>query len=397
MTETAVQLERHVGRMLRERSRELTQSWLERLLDRLDEAPRRIFPTDKLLDHIPDVLTNVAAYVEMGGGAGTEQRTRESLYELAKLRREQGYKVQEILEELEILGNLLFEAVEEEVARYEGEASAKDAVAITRRLYQALLSMTTYTADAFREASLRDRRERAQLLGSFGQALAHELRNRLHAAEIGLQMLDEVSEGRAKELVDRVMHTFRGIGSVAQDVSALAIAQSSEEAARGRRRSLPEIVPAVVRELQPLADRHRVQVEILGEVPDVQADATRLELVLVNLIGNAIKYADRRKDRRWVRIRAEHLPQEKGYQMSVADNGIGISDDMQAQVFENFVRGPSRGADGIDTDGTGLGLGICREAVEQLGGHLWVESRHGEGSTFSFTFPEPEEGGEEVD
>ena len=72
------------------------------------------------------------------------------------------------------------------------------------------------------------------------------------------------------------------------------------------------------------------------------------------------------------------------WRISVADNGVGIPEAMQDRVFEQFVRAHPDVA-----DGTGLGLSIARAAVEQIGGRIWLESEHGEGTTFFFTILDP--------
>lgn len=375
-------LREHVGRALEERSEEITRRWLDQLRERLEEEPRRIFPTDLLLDHIPNVLTSVARSLAAGDDPGCKRKVRQELSNLARLRRNQGYSVQEILEEFDLFGNILFEAVHEHVDDFPEEVAPVELLDLSQRLYHALLSITTCTAEAFRDESYRDRKKRSQLLGSFGRALAHELRNRLHAAQAGLHLLRDTMNGEAAEILDLIHHSFQGIGSVADDVQALAVAQASEDTARGRQRPLPELLDHIVRELQTLARRSDVILEIEPPVPEVQVDATRVELILINLVGNAIKYTDERKDERWVRVSVEELPEAEAWCIAVADNGVGIPREMHAAVFQDFVRGRT-----TEQEGTGLGLAICREAVEQLGGRLWLESEPGEGSTFYFTVP----------
>ena len=84
-------------------------------------------------------------------------------------------------------------------------------------------------------------------------------------------------------------------------------------------------------------------------MPDVQVDATRVELALINLIGNAIKYSDPTKEDRWVRVSVQR--DERWWRISVEDNGVGIPEGMQDRVFEQFVRAHPGVA-----EGSGLGL-----------------------------------------
>jgi signal transduction histidine kinase len=389
MRDEVLALEAHLGAELHRRSAELTRLWLDRLTERLDVAPRRIFPSSTLLNHIPEVLRAVSHYLCSGGDLAAENNVREELGILARLRREQGYDIDEILAEFEILGQILYDALREEARVFDSLVPAEYAIAVAERLYRALMAITSITASTFREEGFRDRRERARLLGSFGRNLAHELRNRLSTAEAALHLLSHTGPEVTPEARERMLrmlgNTLQRIKGVADDVHALAIAQGSEETAQGRRLSLRALVDEAVSELRGLAAEKKVRIEAPEDVPDVQVDATRVELALINLIGNAVKYSDPGKPDRWVRL-AIGRDQDGFWRITVADNGVGIPEPLQDDVFEQFVRAHPDVA-----DGTGLGLSIAREAVEQMGGRIWLESRPGEGTAFFFTVLDPPE------
>ncbi|HVT16591.1 MAG TPA: sensor histidine kinase [Thermoanaerobaculia bacterium] len=380
----AAAVDAHLGTELSRRSAELTRMWLDRLLARLEVHPRRVFPSDTLLNHIPEVLKSVSDYLLAGGDRVTEELVREELTKLARLRREQGYDIDEILAEFEILGEILYSALKDEAESLGRKITVDYAIVVAERLYRALMAITAITANTFREEGFRDRRERARLLGSFGRDLAHELRNRLGTAEAALHVIEHSPD---REAVDRsrhaLAHSLERIKGVADDVQALAIAQGSEESAQGRRLSLRTLLEETLAEVADIASERGVRIESQEPIPDVQVDATRVELVLINLIGNAIKYSDQQKPDRWVRASARY--DENGYwRIAIADNGIGIPSDMQGLVFEQFVRAHPDLA-----DGTGLGLSIAREAISQLSGRIWLQSEPGAGTTFYFTVVDP--------
>jgi signal transduction histidine kinase len=415
-------LETHLGAELHRRSSELTRAWLDRLLQRLEVQPRRVFPSDTLLNHIPEILKAVSEYLCSNGDMVAARLVREELARLARLRREQGYDVDELLAEFEILGEILYGALKEEARAFGRQVPAEYAIEVAERLYRALMDITSITAGTFREEGFRDRRDRARLLGGFGRDLAHELRNRLAAADASLQVIAHDLRGaidagnagnagnagepgnaggaspagmagapsptagpalrteRALKALGVALHRIKG---VADDVHALAIAQGSEESAQGRRLALRTLLDETVEELAGLAEEKGVRLEIQEVIPEVQVDATRVELVLINLLGNAIKYSDERKADRWVRITVQrHEPAH--WRIGVADNGVGIPESMQPLVFEQFVRAHPEVA-----DGTGLGLAIARAAIDQLRGEIWLESEPGAGSTFYFTVVDP--------
>jgi signal transduction histidine kinase len=114
--------------------------------------------------------------------------------------------------------------------------------------------------------------------------------------------------------------------------------------------------------------------------PVIQGDATRLEQVLSNLIGNAIKYSPKGGA---VRITGRVLPDH--VVVSVSDEGIGIPVEEQGRIFERFYR-----VDDVlsrRTAGSGLGLYLAQAIVEAHGGKIWVESAPGRGASFSFSLP----------
>jgi PAS domain S-box-containing protein len=113
-------------------------------------------------------------------------------------------------------------------------------------------------------------------------------------------------------------------------------------------------------------------------LPQIMGDETRLEQLIQNLIGNAIKY--RRHDD--PRIHVATRESEKEWLFSITDNGQGIPPHHRAQIFELFKR-----LHGQAYPGSGIGLATCKKIVEHYGGRIWVESEVGKGSTFFFTVP----------
>jgi PAS domain S-box-containing protein len=123
--------------------------------------------------------------------------------------------------------------------------------------------------------------------------------------------------------------------------------------------------------------------DIRPDVPlEVVGDPTRLRQVIVNLLGNAIKFTDRGEVVLHVETR-EKTSQGTSLHFAIQDSGIGISSDKQKLIFEAFAQGDSSSR--RKYGGTGLGLTISSRLVEMMGGRIWVESEPGQGSTFHFT------------
>lgn len=147
---------------------------------------------------------------------------------------------------------------------------------------------------------------------------------------------------------------------------------------------LAESVQEAVSQLAPLTrERHLCIIqEIPDDLPPVRADGEKIVRVLGNLVHNAIKYS---YPGGLIQIRA--CRQGSVVQCAVVDHGMGIPLADQERIFEKFVQGRRN----VAARGTGLGLAFCRLAVEAHGGHIWVESEEGQGSTFYFTLPVWEE------
>jgi signal transduction histidine kinase len=194
---------------------------------------------------------------------------------------------------------------------------------------------------------------------------------------------DGMTEGAAErrrftDIVRRNLERARGI---IDDIRELALARSTY-AGMGRRERLADVLAQALAEVEALARERGVEVEVPGEVPDMVVDASRVEIILLNLIGNAIKYSDPGKPHRWIRLRFTGRAEDGERWVSVADNGLGIPPEHQGSVFQRFFR-----AHPAVADGTGLGLSIAREAAEQIGSRLVLESHPGEGTTFRFSLP----------
>ncbi|MEE8525221.1 MAG: ATP-binding protein [Thermoanaerobaculia bacterium] len=148
---------------------------------------------------------------------------------------------------------------------------------------------------------------------------------------------------------------------------------------------LPDVLQGAVDLLEPKATAKGITLglEIADDLPvQVRGDGTRLRQVLLNLIGNAVKFTPQG------RVDVEALPElEDGDEVlirfRVRDTGIGISPEAQSRLFAPFTQADS--STSRKFGGTGLGLAICYRLVEQMGGEMRLESREGEGSTFEFT------------
>ena len=148
-----------------------------------------------------------------------------------------------------------------------------------------------------------------------------------------------------------------------------------------------EVLPAVAQALdvvRPMAEKKHIAiaVDISPEIPAVWADPKRMHQILVNLLGNAVKYTP---DTGTVAIAGWPNEASEMVEISVSDTGIGVPADLLPHIFDRFSR--VERPEIQHTVGTGLGLSIAKGLVEAHGGEIWVESDEGRGTCFTFTLP----------
>ena len=230
-----------------------------------------------------------------------------------------------------------------------------------------------------------------QLKDEFLANTSHELRTPLNGI-IGIA--ESLIDGATGELSDltqsnlvMIVSSGRRLSSLVNDVLDFSKIRYSNIDLQLKPVDLYTITDLVITLSQPLIGKKNLQLinSINPESPAVQADENRLQQILHNLVGNAIKFTAEGH----VEISAkkvDHLESDRAFlKIIISDTGIGISEDKFEQIFESFEQ--AEGTTAREYGGTGLGLAITKQLVELQGGKIEVFSRFGEGSQFSFTLP----------
>jgi signal transduction histidine kinase len=226
-------------------------------------------------------------------------------------------------------------------------------------------------------------KELERLKDEFVFIAAHELRTPVTAIRGYAEMLGDVSKDmspQGKEFVTRLQQAGSRLATLVNDLLEVARSQAGRLKFTTSPQDLGALVQATLNELLPLAKekKHTLVYTPPANLPPVMADKDKLQEVLVNLIGNAIKYTP---DGGQVEVTL--TLQAKEAIVGIKDNGLGISKEDQAKLFQRFFRVESEETKNIQ--GTGLGLFIVRQLVEKMDGRIWVESDKGKGSTFFFS------------
>jgi signal transduction histidine kinase len=215
--------------------------------------------------------------------------------------------------------------------------------------------------------------------------MSHELRTPLNAVlgytELILDgIYGEVSE-KARPTLQRIQSNGRHLLSLINDVLDLSKIEAGQLTLSLADYLIKDVVHTVYGAVEPLATSKnlRLKLELPKDLPMAHGDERRLTQVLLNLVGNAVKFTDTGE----VAIRASTA--DGSFTVAVHDTGPGIAEKDQARIFEEFQQ-----ADLSITkhkSGSGLGLAIAKRIIEMHGGRIWVESDVGKGSTFAFTIP----------
>jgi len=215
--------------------------------------------------------------------------------------------------------------------------------------------------------------------------MSHELRTPLNAiigfSEVLLDPTMEVSDEERLQFLTDVLSSGKHLLSLINEILDLAKVEAGKMELQIEPALLQDVVEAVSNTMRPLAVKKSIDLraecdESLGLIP---MDGARIKQVLLNLVGNAVKFTPERGK---VRVRAN--AENGAVQIEVSDTGPGIAPEDQERIFLEFQQ---VGRDAARPQGTGLGLALAKKFVEMHGGKIWVKSEVGKGSSFTFTLP----------
>ena len=220
----------------------------------------------------------------------------------------------------------------------------------------------------------------------FMAKMSHELRTPLNViigfAELMLDQVPGEINDEQRQCLDDVLNSGQHLLGLINDILDLSKIEAGKVELRLTDIVLPDVVESLRSAMMPILDARKqsLDVELEEGLPLVYADKARLRQVLLNLLSNSTKFTpDGGK------LKIEAVRDGDWCQVSVVDNGIGIKEEDWERIFDPFYQ--------VDSsmpkreEGTGLGLALVKQIVEQHGGRVWVASEYGKGSRFTFTLP----------
>jgi signal transduction histidine kinase/HAMP domain-containing protein len=234
--------------------------------------------------------------------------------------------------------------------------------------------------DVIRDVSRE--REIDEVKSALISTVSHELRTPLTLIHgfAELLVLRDMPVERQRSAAEEILEASKRLARLIDDLLSVSRMESGRLVLDPRPLDLAAVVERMLSPFRAMATTHTLRAKLPGALPVVWGDPDKVEQILTNLVGNAIKYSPEGGE---VLVTVEH--DEDAVQVSVRDQGIGMSPRDMGQLFEKFYR--------VDRDevrragGTGLGLYITKRLVEMHGGHISAESWPGVGSVFTFTLP----------
>jgi signal transduction histidine kinase len=378
---------RLIGARMRAEHESLAGRWLDRLNQLLPVALNDVFPSRALLDHIPALIQEIAEYLEYTDADEFAANTfvMDKARELGELRYEQQASVHQLLREYRVLEAILVTFVEQET-RLVDNVAPMEVIAVLGRVGQAVGVLQQKTVETFIAKYTARIDDQTRRLENFNRMVSHELRQPIGALQFAVKLADACEDSAARAgYQDVIERNLTRLVRLTDQLAMMSRLKPTTDNSQTQHLPLELVAREVARQLRDMADRRGVDIRIDSDLPVLDVDVAAVELILVNLVSNAIKYSDPAKPERLVELCGES--RADACVISVRDNGVGIPAEHLPRIFERAYRAHADRDAELGTDGFGLGLAIVRDCVEDQGGQVSVESVLGQGATFTVTLP----------
>ncbi len=213
---------------------------------------------------------------------------------------------------------------------------------------------------------------------------AHELRNPIAQIATTNHLLGRVGplNDKQEQLLEKINFSLERMKALIVDLDDISRLETDNIRLELKQLDLKQLTLKIAESVEHdlREHKHSLDINISEDLPAAWADRERMIQVLINLLGNAIKYTP---DGGEIMITAVHEKQHQAIHVTIQDTGLGIQANEQPRVFSKFFR--SEDSEVRDRPGTGLGLYITKSLIEKQNGRIWFDSKYGEGTAFHFT------------
>ena len=376
----------------------LAARWFERLTALLPVDANEVFPTAALLDHVPALIVDIAKYVRAPSTQAIAANTLvlEKARELGTLRHDQRASLHQVLREYQLLAEVLVAFVQEELLRTASAPGPIDSIVVVSRLYDAVGVLMRTTVETFVGLYNQTIAEQAERLDQFTRMATHEWRQPLGSLQVALALLRDAQDSPALTVrtLDVMQRNLAHLIDLTSKIESIARMRGDSDGPSAQEVSVTAVAEEAARQLREMADARGVEIRIDTDLPVVVVDVGRLEMVFVNLLSNALKYADPDKATRFVEILNGGSTEDE-VSILVRDNALGIPAARLGAIFQRFSRAHLDRPDAQRVPGLGLGLAIVEDCIRAMDGRIAVQSQERAGTTFILSLPkQPRTGGE---
>ena len=283
---------------MRAEHRTLATRWLARLNELLPVGTNEVFPTDSLLDHIPALISEIASY--LGDSEADEFAANtfvlDKARELGELRYEQRASVHQLLREYRVWRRSSSVFVEQETRLFDFVSPA-EVIAVLSRVSQAVSVLQQTTVETFIAKYTARIDEQTRRLENFNRMVSHELRQPIGALQFAFRLSenseDEAARSGYREVIER---NLTRLVRMTDQLAMMSRLKPAGDTAQTQVLPLGIVAREVARQLHDMADRREVTIRVADGLPVVDVDVAAMELILVNLVSNAIKVLRPRQD-----------------------------------------------------------------------------------------------------
>src|SRR5688500_15163609 len=284
----------------------LAARWFARLRELLPVGADEVFPSDSLLDHIPTLILDVSEYVRAPEEQAIAANTQvvEKARELGALRHQQRASLHQVLREHQLLGSILLTFVQDEWIRLELSPTPEESMTVVVRIHRAVAVLLQETVETFVSLYTRTITEQSERLQQFTRMATHEWRQPLMPimTAVSLLKVPELAAAQRAQVIEMMDRNVRSLVNMTHTLERVARLDGSQDNASLQAVSVSVVAGEAARQLRDMAEARGVVIQVAGDMPAITIDVGRLELALVNLLSNGIKYCDMEKSERLVAV-----------------------------------------------------------------------------------------------
>jgi signal transduction histidine kinase len=356
------------------------------------DVPDALHISEKALqDHVPELLGDLVDRLREGRKDASQATTSDHSRSHGREQWKAGYNISELIWEIYIIKRVLEESVLEEFAKLHPEFPASECAGADLVISDFFHRLTCDSVGQFVKEQERVVREKNEALQQTNQArerltrtVSHDLRNVLNALTLATTMLGEEATPLERQQMSAICaRMLADMSTILNDLLDFSALVAGRPQLTLEPFSLPRLFEEIMAQWRPVAEEQGMKFachcdDTLGEIV---SDKLKLARIAGNLISNAIKY---RKLERGGDVSIDVTAAgNAGWKLTVADTGIGIAREDRESLFGEFNRIRPNSA----VEGAGLGLAICKEYAELLGGRIDVTSEVEQGTRFEVSLP----------